>query len=67
MFWFCLITGLTAMNNAMVINKKASKTHKFVEVLFVKTVFVGTAFVVFIFLTQVIFITVYSCNHVEHA
>ena len=62
MISFCLITGLTAMNNAMVINKKASKTQKFVEVLFVKTVFVGTAFGCFYIFITVNFNITLNCQ-----
>ena len=45
---------LTAINNAMIINKKTSKIYKFFEILFVGTVFVKTLFVVSIILSQVI-------------
>ena len=37
----------------MVINKKASKMLKFVEVHFVRTVFLGTVFVVSIILSHI--------------
>ena len=38
----------------MVINKKASQVHKFVEALFVRTAFVGINFAVSIILSKVI-------------
>ena len=45
---------LPAVNNAIIINKKASKIYKFVEVHFVRMIFVGIAFLSSLFLSHII-------------